>query len=126
MEDFFSIDLKTFLPPFQYLPPFGVVKVVGKSATNHRKVVGKSVNCPQTNRRGQGECYGQGDFRVSIFYSHYEVFRKHSLVFIRRILNLTSVFRGRPSLLRDHHWHSNRLAAFQDGRPLHYAIRKDL
>ena len=191
MEDFFSIDLKTFLPPFQYLPPLGVVKVVGNIATNHRKVVGKSVNCPQTNRRGQGECYGQGDFRVSIFYSHYEVFRKHSLVFIRRILNLTSVFRGRPSLLRDHHWHSFRLpimeiwrillmvvwygsrgwekcrrlyecvyeraldsnrmvgdssrtpsfrpillcdyhrhsirlAAFQDGRPLHYAIRKDL
>ena len=60
------------------------------------------------------------------FYSRYEVIRQHSLVLIRWIRNLTSVFRGRPSLLRDHHWHSIRLAAFQDGRPLHYAIRKDL
>ena len=113
------------------------------------------------------------------------------MVFIRRILNLTRVFRGRPSLVLDHHWHSIRLpimevwriffmavwygsrrwekcrrlykcvyeraldsnrmvgdssrtpsfrpillrdhhrhsiriAAFQDGWPLHYAIRKDL
>lgn len=44
------------------------------------------------------------------------------MVFVRRILNLTSVFRGRPSLLRDHHWHSFRLPIMEVWRILLMAV----
>ena len=44
------------------------------------------------------------------------------MVFIRRILNLTRVFRGRPSLLLDHHWHSFRLPIMEIWRILLMAV----